>query len=121
MKNIKFQKVGKWVFVLGTGLFLVLSGCAETGTNEAEDFQILDDNTPVTFDVLNSSVLKPICSRCHDWASSESGISRYIRPGNPEKSILYYQVFSGSMPQGGPKLSEYQLDLVRRYIEGLTQ
>ena len=47
----------------------------------------------------------------------ESGPS--IVPGSPEESLLYKKVTSGSMPLGGNKLDTQEIDLIKRWIEGV--
>ncbi|MGK5094999.1 hypothetical protein WDW89_23690 [Deltaproteobacteria bacterium TL4] len=120
MKNTSFKKMVKWQTALCGMLLLLLSGCAETGTDEAAEFQIVDANTPVSFDIMYDSFLELRCVRCHSW-SNEADIQRYIVPGNPDYSDFYSEVSSEKMPPGGPKLTEYQQGLLRRYIEGLAQ
>jgi mono/diheme cytochrome c family protein len=93
--------------------------CDPRGSDDASTY----DTTPVTggvdFATLKARVLGPSCIGCHSVFSTASGLSPYVIAGQPDASTLYREVLSGAMPQGGPKLSDNRISLVRRYIEGL--
>jgi phage baseplate assembly protein W len=40
----------------------------------------------------------------------------FIAPGSPEKSVLFQQVKSGDMPDGGPRFTPAQLSVLERWI-----
>jgi hypothetical protein len=55
------------------------------------------------------------CSSCHDWATGYAVVRRFA-----EQSLA--RVESGSMPQGGPRLPEAEVELLRAWIsDGMAQ
>ena len=104
-------------------IVLCITACIETGTNESGTFKVIDpiivgDGDQVTFATLKSSILEPMCLRCHSWVTDEVKVDSRITAGKPDSSTLFKLVESGSMPAGGPALNLDQLDIVRRYIVG---
>lgn len=100
-----------------------LSSCIETGSNEGSTFRevtpvVIDPNQQVSFEMLKTSILEPMCLRCHGWVSDQARVDSRITAGNPDSSALFRIVENGSMPVGGPALTLDQLDVVRRYITG---
>ncbi len=63
-------------------------------------------------------LLQDNCAACHDWTASYQGIAdpSRVTPGSPEKSPLYTQVASDTMPMGGQPLSVTQKNLLRAWI-----
>ncbi len=103
---------------------LLVAGCYGRGTDESALFALPPDLSPpgrVDFNFLKTRILESKCSRCHLWAHTEEGVRSQIIPGNPESSPLYREVESGSMPQGAPRLSGSELQIVRDYILALSQ
>jgi len=94
----------------------------------------------VTLSQLQSEIFTPLCSGCHPpnesmdlraghtWgstvnlASSEQPALLRVAPGNPDDSYLYRKVVGGPsitgsrMPQGGPYLSQAEIDRLRQWI-----
>jgi hypothetical protein len=101
-------------------LALVFSGCPERGTDEAAEFRIPPDYRFVNFFILNKEVLTPFCIRCHSSFNTELGISKHIVPRHPERSLLFTQVDSDKMPQGGPHLSSSLKRIVSQYIDDIS-
>lgn len=100
-----------------------VSSCIETGSNEGSTFReiipvVIDPNQQVSFEMLKTSILEPMCLRCHGWVSDQARVDSRITAGNPDSSALFRIVENGSMPVGGPALTLDQLDVVRRYITG---
>ena len=92
-------------------------GCkVNVGTNESEQFKVIPITGAVDFKALSTYVLNPSCLRCHSWASDEASVQQRIMSGDPENSILYQKIKSGSMPPSGA-LPTRQLELVERYIK----
>ncbi|MBF0351829.1 MAG: cytochrome c [SAR324 cluster bacterium] len=119
MKKTGFYKnLTKYCVSVGIIVWTIAS-CAPTGTDETAEYQTIDADTPVTFDILHDTVLKPLCVRCHDWANTETETRNYIYPGVADYSELYKVVTVGEpiMPPGGPELTVAQKELVSRYIE----
>ena len=58
------------------------------------------------------------CMACHEWAASYRGIADPSRivASYPEKSLLYLQLSSDSMPPSGAKLSREDRALIRAWI-----
>jgi len=71
------------------------------------------------FTKVKKEILIPKCSRCHGWASNDEGIKNRIVDGQPESSRLFLRVEDGSMPFGGPALSEEEVEQIREYILAL--
>ena len=108
-------------FLMMTMLGVV--GCIEAGSNEGSTFKeiepvVINPGDTVSFATLKSSILEPMCLRCHGWAADEAKVATRIVPGNPDSSRLFAVVEDGSMPADGPALTLDQLDIVRQYIIG---
>ncbi|MFN7998550.1 MAG: DUF1553 domain-containing protein [Bryobacteraceae bacterium] len=77
-------------------------------------------------------ILKSNCTGCHGDSvkmkelnlTTEQGALKgsdsgpVVVPGNPDESILYKKVVSGSMPMGKPHLSDQQIEAIFSWIKG---
>lgn len=80
-----------------------------------------------SFDALKLNILDPKCLRCHgaagdggvDLSTYSSIISnpRLVTAGNLQQSRLYTEVFTGSMPEGGPVLSADEVAAIANWIQ----
>ncbi len=94
------------------------------------------DSTAPNFrdDVL--PIFEQRCSACHGQQNPQQGLnlmdasailrggnsSPAIQIGSSSESLLLTKLVSGTMPPGGPKLPEEEIDIVRRWIdEGVAQ
>ena len=109
-------------------LFLLLLSCGKNGTDESTVYSGGNTEPPpedviVTFEQLNEKVLTSgRCLTCHgDWPgeSEEAKILSRVSDRGYEESPLYKRTADGSMPPGGPPLSDNQLEYIRSFIEGL--
>lgn len=111
------------------GLSMIFAGCGKgNGTNESNLFPhsnndpAFSQNEVVPYARLRDEVLQPKgCIGCHGSMATEAGLLLDVVPGKFADSALYVSVANGSMPKGGLRLSEYQLNLVRAYIVGLVK
>lgn len=95
--------------------------------------EVEEDDTPpviitppdqkVTFnDIFNKVIGTNRCLQCHSsWASDEEQVLQRIKPGDPGASSFFIRMENGSMPLGGPVVSDESLEIVKRYIEGLLK
>lgn len=88
--------------------------------------------TPLTFDahleeaatgskefvVLKAGLLKPDCMKCHNFLT-EKLIAKFIEPGEPDASVMFILVESGTMPKDAPAVSTEKLEFLRAYILSL--
>lgn len=73
----------------------------------------------VTFETINSEILRPHCFSCHSDVSTPQALSAWVTPGDTEKSSFFTEVESGSMPKNASPLSSRDLELIRLYITNL--
>ena len=77
-----------------------------------------------TFSQINSAIIQPRCTTCHNDTNLSGGVSyatyagvlSRVTPGNPEGSLLYQRVADSSMPQTGGPLSGDELAQIRAWI-----
>jgi hypothetical protein len=111
-----------WGAVLWTGFFLVLTAC-----NNKPNFAVADSASPATFPLVTSTILQPLCSRCHSPSILNGGVvlTTYdslmgspgaVIPYQPYQSNIFKQCYLEYMPQGGPPLSSAQLTLIYDWI-----
>lgn len=104
--------------------WLLLASCGNkiiTGTDESSRFRIsplLEGK--VDYTLVNNLILTPFCIQCHAWANTEEEVLKRIVPGNPKLSTLFLNVDSGRMPQGLPRISQNLINILQKYIEGLS-
>jgi mono/diheme cytochrome c family protein len=83
--------------------------------------------TLLSFADLQSNIFQPKCVQCHSSAKASGGVdlSSYvsimgkfdlISPQNPEHSLVYTEVASGDMPDGGPPLSTNEVKAISDWI-----
>jgi mono/diheme cytochrome c family protein len=94
--------------------------------------QTPDASKTLPFDSTAGPIFKSNCVGCHGAAvkmkelnlsteetalkGSESG--PVVVPGNPDESILFKKVQSGTMPMGKPHLSDKDVETIRLWIKG---
>jgi uncharacterized membrane protein len=79
--------------------------------------------TNATYTWIVANVL-PRCTGCHNTANPAGGYSystyadtlQSVVAGNPNGSIFYTEINSGSMPRGSTKLTATQIQAVRDWI-----
>lgn len=74
----------------------------------------------VGFAEIKTAILTPHCLRCHAEVGTEKGLSKWVLAGNPDTSLLFTEIKSGSMPKDENPLGTQDLELVRNYIEQLA-
>jgi len=80
--------------------------------------------TPIYFSEIYNGIIAISCKTCHvdaelggvSLASYDSTLTKVI-PGDPENSILFQQVDSGAMPQGGVKVDQVLIDKLYLWIK----
>ncbi len=116
-----FKKLGA-TLCIGTGI--ALSAC---GKPPGGDLLDLATDT-LTFDVISKSILEPKCGACHSGGSAMGGIdfsshaqtlaTGSVVPFASDQSTLYLAARSGTMPKGGSKLSQLELQAIQSWING---
>lgn len=101
-------------------LILVVSCGKRSGLVFEEKLTPNISREEVNFAALKSQVLEPHCLTCHSRMGTEEAISRWVTPGDPEKSRLFKSVESGSMPKNARPLGTRELELIRSYITKLA-
>jgi hypothetical protein len=108
--------------VLWAIFFVVLAAC-----NNTPNFAVAGSAPQATFAYVTSTILQPMCSRCHSPSIINGGVvvSNYdsvmgspgaVIPYQPYQSNIFKQCYLGYMPQGGPPLSSSQLTLIYDWI-----
>lgn len=86
--------------------------------------------TTLDYQGVRKKILEPHCLTCHSGPDAPNGLDystydsmvknppyQVIIPGEPERSILYVEVETGGMPDGGPKLSDEEIQFVYDWIK----
>jgi hypothetical protein len=81
------------------------------------------------FEEIKKNILVPYnCLDCHRYMKEEAGFLTKVKPGDPDKSIVYLAVLNGDMPEviphkpiKAPQLVQSDLDLLRKYILSLKR
>ena len=87
---------------------------------------------PPRFESKVLPLFKAKCLTCHSSSAKQGGLSLETRedvlrggksgaaavPGKSSDSLLLAMVISGKMPMGGSRISDADIDTVRRWIEG---
>ncbi len=120
----RFYCTSRFSYLTIVALALMMTAsCLPRGTDLASLYRPesapLPTQTQVSFALLKAEVLTRNCIKCHSNYDTENGVLKDIVPGDPEHSILYQTIETGSMPPGGPRLRDGSLAIVRRYIQGL--
>jgi hypothetical protein len=97
-----------------------LSQATLTPTIPVTSVSPIPEPSSVSYTMLYQSVLQAKCLMCHQDFGTEAGLQKYIVPGDPEKSSLYEESASGSMPPGGPALPADELSMMKTYISGVN-
>jgi hypothetical protein len=92
---------------------------SESKFTQNQETEALLANEQVTYEDLKKAVLVPYCVSCHKGFMDEKKLLKQVEAGNPDESELFISVRDGTMPEEGPALSSTELEIVRRYIEGL--
>lgn len=104
-------------------ILLLLSGCGGDDT--------LYTLVEPTFSSIRSQILTRSCQSCHSAETAASlgegnvlvtysDVLNYVTSGNPNISLFYTQLNSGSMPKTG-KLPQQNIDAVKTWIENGAQ
>lgn len=79
----------------------------------------------LNFDFLKKKIFDPKCNTCHgpdgeafyvDLTTREE-VLRRVNLAEPDKSRIYKAVFSGRMPQGGPRMPDDEIAMILKWIE----
>jgi len=73
----------------------------------------------ISLNHIRENILNKKCIFCHRWMNSEDEINKRLVAGRPEESSLYIRTFDGSMPLGGQRLGEDELEQIYQYIINL--
>lgn len=122
---------------------LLFGGCSGDGTGLDQNGEPQRNNVASdTFSTIQSTIFTPICTACHSGAGAPIGLrldaqSSYdmlvgvpsgqvpniarVQPGDPDASYLIQKLIGAAavgdrMPQGGPYLSQANVDLIRQWI-----
>lgn len=107
-------------FILMFLPILIISCQPKTSSLEFNDgTQMSLSGEAVSFETINSEILRPHCFSCHTNVTSAKALSSWVTAGDPEKSAFFTEVESGSMPQNASPLSTKDLELIREYITSL--
>jgi uncharacterized membrane protein len=106
---------------------VLIVGCLDIGSKKRGSVSFVDDVKPI---------LQTHCIRCHNDETIMAGLNMMNReqimkgsdrgpiliPGQPDKSLLYEATLlpaneSHSMPATGPKLTDPEREIVRKWIE----
>lgn len=108
--------------MIGSLLFILASCGKDTSSLDYKVNQsmTLDPNTKVTFADVKSNILQPYCLSCHADVSTETGLKKWISPGDPEASSFFTDVKNGSMPKDQNPLDLNKVEMIRLYIEQMV-
>ena len=102
-------------------LFFILIGCDQVASKSDLEFvkrEPVTAETKVSFEELQQNLFATNrCLNCHGFLNSEEEVKKRIVAGKPELSPLYIVIENGSMPMGGPEVSQNDLDYLKQYIE----
>lgn len=101
---------------------IVLSACGpKTSSVEYDDGTTFGLNQDaVSFSTIKSQILQPHCLNCHAAQATETGLKKWIVPGEPDNSPFFIEVENGNMPRNASALSTKDLQLIRTYIEQMS-
>ena len=80
-----------------------------------------------SYENLSKVIFSPKCVGCHSASNAKGGVDMgsysgllhsqgLILPGHAESSLLYSEVASGGMPEGGPPLSHREISAISDWI-----
>jgi mono/diheme cytochrome c family protein len=111
------------IFLVPLLISSCLSGKEESSGSTDTNPRVQNEALPekVSFEELKGKILKPYCIDCHHIRefNDESGVQKYVVPGDAGNSVFYQVIKDGSMPKYSPPLSTEELEFVRSYIESL--
>lgn len=90
--------------------------------------------TAADFGTDVAPIFRKRCVACHSGANAQAGLDlstagstlkggksgRAVQPGAADRSLLIEKLMSGSMPPGGPKLTEDEMRKLRGWIDAAT-
>ena len=121
MREIKF-------FVTLFSVSILVNGCNSRLDKTNSKFGGSEKASSLSsFNALNSQIFAPKCLRCHSGGAPAGAVdissyfsimskSGLIQPGDPQSSLIYSEVESGSMPPNGPALSAIEVEGLRNWI-----
>jgi cytochrome c553 len=100
------------------------SGNVKTSTTVTVNVQNTLANPNATFTAISRDILVPLCLRCHGPTRADKGVrydtyaftQKTALAGNVSGSKLYSTCKSGSMPDGGPRLTATELTNISDWI-----
>lgn len=101
------------------------SGASAASQEASQPIHSLDSKTQAAYDLLRSK-----CASCHN-SKSTAGANTFsdilniqelvsksiLSPGSPDKSALIDRVEDGSMPVGGPELTQAEKEVLKEWIK----
>lgn len=81
----------------------------------------------ISYAEVSSTILVPICGRCHGNSGGYNFQSypetmKAVKAGDPDNSLLCFEVKNALMPPSGPRLTDAQVNLICNWIaQGATQ
>ena len=117
----------KWKIaaMAGASLFF-MSGCNYKVNNAAAESGVSAQQLS-SFEALRANIFEPKCTQCHSGSGAKGGVdlSSYqsimshaglITAGDPSASLVYTDVASGDMPDGGPALAGNEVKAIQDWI-----
>jgi len=134
---LKFIAVVLVILVLSSQAFADPKDKSPTGKKSSRPLLVLAKGKPVSFTKAVKPVLEAHCLQCHNDKSSFAGIKFHTRkqildatkpdrpiliPGNARNSSFYLVTalpgyFSEAMPAQGHRLTDFEKDIIYRWIE----
>jgi hypothetical protein len=102
-------------------MFLFFYSCGQKASDP--EFAVnttLGQTGEVSFDTIKSDILTPHCISCHSDVKTETGLMKWVTPGDPENSSFFTVVENGSMPKNQNPLDSKSLELIRNYITNIA-
>lgn len=106
---------------IATLLTLLLSGCSYYEEKARPQLQ-----GGSLFEQIEHRIIYPKCVSCHTGGSAAAGVdlsshknilaSGSVKPGLPEQSSFYLTVHKGSMPKGGVRLENTEVQMIEVWI-----
>lgn len=119
------QSMKKQNFFFTFILMFLYSSCGQNpsplqfSVNDTSNLS-LNPGDKVTFSQIKAEILTPHCISCHSSVGTEANLKKWISAGNPNNSLFFTTVESGSMPQNQQPLSTSALELIRLYIQQMV-
>ena len=119
------------VFAVTFGVVLGFQNCGYVQKSmdpvlAAGSLSSLGSGAAIPFATVQSQVINPQCLGCHSASSASGGVDlssyskvmAFVKAGSPSDSLIYTQISSGAMPQGGHLTSELQTLVYNWIITG---